>query len=305
MLNDQRKIEDVHIELIDIGEDRRPLNRDTVEHLKGSIKAIGLQTPITVHVFDEGCGMHLVSGRHRLRAYQELGREEIPAFVINEDHLKAQMWEISENLHRAELTALERSEQIARWLELSAAKVLSREEPEPQAVSQLATRDSEGQPDAADKLFQPETVLLQPATKPKGGRPESGNRAAARELGIESTDAHRATKVASLTDEAKKTAVEVGLDDNRTALLDAAKHPPEDQAEHLRKTATKKAERTARPDGDIAAKIMKQRQSRAVELIVNGLGSREEELCSLLREGDWNGAAMFGELKRVLERRAI
>jgi hypothetical protein len=28
------------------------------------------------------------------------------------------MWEISENLHRAELTVLERDTQVARWIEL-------------------------------------------------------------------------------------------------------------------------------------------------------------------------------------------
>ncbi|MEM6460522.1 MAG: hypothetical protein AAF724_01250 [Pseudomonadota bacterium] len=50
---------------------------------------------------------------------------------------------------------------------------------------------------------------------------------------------------------------------------------------------------------------MKLGQSRADELIIYGLGSREEELLLLLREGNWNGAAMFGELKQVLEKRAI
>lgn len=58
---------------------------------------------------------------------------------------------------------------------------------------------------------------------PKRGRPESGISHAARQLGIEETDAKRAVKVASLTPEAQTKAHEVGLDDNRTALLEAAK----------------------------------------------------------------------------------
>ncbi|MEM6461665.1 MAG: ParB N-terminal domain-containing protein, partial [Pseudomonadota bacterium] len=255
MLNGQMETYmDALIDLIEVGKDRRPINQETVDRLKESIEAIGLHTPITVHVFDEGCQMRLVSGHHRLKAYQELGRDEIPAFVINDDLLKAQMWEISENLHRAELTALERSEQIARWLELSKARTASQSgtqtegdklfqpetvsnvEAQNATVSQLATRDNESQSDAANKLSQVETVSLQVATKPQGGRPEGGNRAAARELGIETTDAHRATKVASLTDEAKEAAVEVGLDDNRSALLDAAKQPAEKQADHIRQT---------------------------------------------------------------------
>lgn len=79
--------------------------------------------------------------------------------------------EIAENLYRAELTALERGTQVARWIELNADRV---------------------------------SVLSAP--KPQGGRPEGGISAAARELGIESTDAKRAAKVASLSDEAKEPA---------------------------------------------------------------------------------------------------
>ncbi len=88
--------------------------------------------------------------------------------------------------HRAELTALERDEQVAKWIELNA-----------------------------------ERVSLQIATKPQGGRPESGVRAASRELGIESTDTHRAVKVASLSNEAKEAAREGGgsLSKSGDALL--------------------------------------------------------------------------------------
>ena len=69
--------------------------------------------------------------------------------------------------------------------------------------------------------------LSQTATVSKGGRgKESGVRAAARELHIDKDDAHRAVKVASLSEEAKEAAREAGLDDNRTALLQAASSPP-------------------------------------------------------------------------------
>jgi hypothetical protein len=44
------------------------------------------------------------------------------------------MWKISENLHRAELTKLERDEQIARWIELVKQKrVISQSEKKPDA----------------------------------------------------------------------------------------------------------------------------------------------------------------------------
>lgn len=89
------------------------------------------------------------------------------------DEIDAELWEIAENLHRAGLTALERDEEVARWIELTEAKPIS---------SQVATKFS------------------------ARGRPESGINAAARELGIDKDDAHRAVKVASLSDEAKQAA---------------------------------------------------------------------------------------------------
>ena len=58
-----------------------------------------------------------------------------------------ELWEISENLHHADLTALQRDTQVARWIELQ----------------------------------EQERVLSQSATKLEG-RPESGMRAASREF---------------------------------------------------------------------------------------------------------------------------
>jgi hypothetical protein len=60
-------------------------------------------------------------------------------------------------------------------------------------------------------------------------------RAASRELGLSEPDARRAVRVAGLSEEAKAAARETGLDDNRTALLAAAKAAtPEEQASALR-----------------------------------------------------------------------
>lgn len=57
----------------------------------------------------------------------------------------------------------------------------------------------------------------------KGHRQESGLRKASRELNIPRDKVARAVKIASLTDDAKAVATERGLDDNQSALLDAAK----------------------------------------------------------------------------------
>jgi hypothetical protein len=52
---------------------------------------------------------------------RSLGTKMIEAHVVSWNKALARMWEISENLHRAELTKLERSEQIAEWRALRAA----------------------------------------------------------------------------------------------------------------------------------------------------------------------------------------
>lgn len=102
-----------------------------------------------------------------------------------------------ENLHRAELTVLQRAEQVAKWVELS------------------------------DKVAQVAPVS-------KGGRGnEGGERKAARELNLERTQVQRAIKVAALTDEAKQAAQSRGLDDNQSALIAAASVSPERQAEAI------------------------------------------------------------------------
>lgn len=180
---------DIHMPLaideIVIPDTRREVNAAVVKRLADSIENIGLRHPITVR--KKGEQYVLVAGRHRLEACRKLGREHVLATICQFTNTEARMWEIAENLHRAELTKLERDEQVAEWITLA------------------------------------ETISLQSATK--RGRPESGVNAASRELGVEQTDAHRAVKVASLSEEAKDAARETGLDNNRSALLEAARKP--------------------------------------------------------------------------------
>ena len=201
-------VEDTPIILITVGENRRPLDEGAVTKLMESIKQIGLQTPITLREvpFDENSAdLFLVTGRHRLEAAKRLGWETIPAISHTDwDEIDAELWEISENLHRAELTALQRSEQIARYLELSKAK--------------------------ADRLV----GQVAPQEPGHGKGAQGGTRAAAREIGVEHKAARRAEQIASLTPEAKAAAQETGLDDNQSVLLEASKRAPEDQASFLR-----------------------------------------------------------------------
>ncbi len=175
---------------------RRPDARERVDkalaELEQSIAANGLLQPIVVRRLGAG-EFEIVAGAHRAQACDLLGWTEIPAMVLDLDDLHAEMATIAENLHRAELTKLERDDQVARWIELM------------------------------EKRAGREEVSSQLAKKPQGGRPEGGINAAAREIGVDKHDAYRAIKVASLSPEAKAAARETGLDDNRSALLAAAK----------------------------------------------------------------------------------
>ena len=228
------KLEELPVDFITVGQRKRALNADAVSRLAESIEKLGLRTPISVRYYDdrpdedhETDDSHvLLAGAHRLAAMKQLGRETIPCFVFYDgDEVDAELWEIAENLHRADLTALERDEQVARWVELS---------------------------------------LSQVATNPLGGRPATvGVRAAERDLGIKKDDAARATKVASLSDEAKAAAREVGLDDNRTALLAAARAPVDQQAAVVRDYAEKR--KPISVDSDVQHDLAKMFAARLAE----------------------------------------
>ena len=75
-----------------------------------------------------------------------------------------------------------------------------------------------------------------------GGRGKKGGiREAARQLGLSEADIRRAIKVASLSPEAQQAAHEVGLADNRSALLRAADETtPEDQIRVLEELSGRK-----------------------------------------------------------------
>lgn len=106
---------------------RRDVVPAAVETLKASIERLGLRTPITVR-YDENIpdpetgeimgGYALVAGRHRMEACKALGWERIPAVVRDCDEVEAELWEIAENLHRADLSKDERDRQIRRYAEL-------------------------------------------------------------------------------------------------------------------------------------------------------------------------------------------
>jgi len=190
----------MHIWISDvtIPEGRRKVDDEAVKQLAQSIEQIGLVHPITV-VRKGGTGITiksrervrgkyvLVAGLHRLEAFKKLGKDRIPAVIMSLTYRKRRLWEIAENLHRAELTVQERSDLIAEWVELVKQN----------KAAQLA---------------------------PPGGKQqrEEGIRAASRELGLKRREVQRAVKIAGITPEAKRIAFDIGFDDNQSKLLQIA-----------------------------------------------------------------------------------
>jgi ParB-like chromosome segregation protein Spo0J len=218
----------VAINEIDLSHAIRPYNASVVGELAQSIRAIGLQTPLTCIVRD---GQHiLVAGRNRLEALRLVGAEQAPIRVVDFDDVEAQLWRLSENLHRAELTKLEYDRQVVQYAELLKAK--------PAAPISL-----QHESEVLVQERQPEAEKLRQLGAVYGGRGNTGGyREAARELNIPEQTVRRAFQTASLSPEAQEVAVETGLDDNRTALLEAAKErTPEAQTATIRRLAERKA----------------------------------------------------------------
>lgn len=149
----------------------RGLNAEAVKRLAESIDTLGLQTPITVRYDEASDEIRLVAGLHRLKACEQLGHDKIQAIYTKATPEQARMWEIAENLFRAELSAVERAEHIDEWRKLASA--------------------------AADYL-------------PRAGGARATNqgmRWAARELGVSHTAIQDAAKIAKLPPEVKKQAI--------------------------------------------------------------------------------------------------
>ncbi len=89
-----------------------------VKQLAESMAAIGLQQPITVWS-NAPDHLELVAGAHRLAAAIKLGWPQIDVISVDDmPEIDRQLWEIDENLMRAELTTVERDNHLVRREEL-------------------------------------------------------------------------------------------------------------------------------------------------------------------------------------------
>jgi ParB-like chromosome segregation protein Spo0J len=164
----------------------------------------------------------LITGLHRIEALKRLGAKYVDCVVFDGDETEARLWEISENLHRAELTELEWSEHVAEWKRLAEQK------------------EAEG--------FSEQNVQKIAKDGTARGRPEGGTAKAARTLPIPgpTEDARRkqverAVKIAGIAPEAKEAAAAAGLANSQTALLAVAQAEPEHQVGAVEQIAARKA----------------------------------------------------------------
>jgi hypothetical protein len=275
-------IEQMPVPAIVIEHRSRGLDTAKVDELVTSIQRLGLRTPITVRIAhdrtdDDGVLYSevavLVAGRHRLEAARILGWDEIPAVVSDGTETEAKMWEIAENLHRADLTVMERSEHIAEWIRLWEKR--EGDDPKPAQVEPVAE---------------------------KGGRGKKGGiNGAVRDLGIERNEAQRAIKIAGLSDDVKQAVTEAGIADIQSALLDVAKLPSGgaqlkaiEQKKHEREARKRDREKQKRRRAEAEEQRIKREESQkakaerthtAAKFLVQELGvSRVVEFFGLLGE---------------------
>lgn len=119
----RRDIEQIDIDLIDVGERLRDVDQDKVDAIKVSILELGLRTPLTLRVLppaedSDDSRLGLVAGAHRLEAVRQLGKQTVDAIIVTMTDLDAELWEIDENLCRAELTPADRAVFVARRKDL-------------------------------------------------------------------------------------------------------------------------------------------------------------------------------------------
>lgn len=96
--------------------DARATDRDAVAALADSITELGLLVPIRVRVVNSK--FEIIAGIHRVEACRLLDLSEIPAEVVDDDDIHAELAMIDENLCRAELSPSDRARQTARRKEI-------------------------------------------------------------------------------------------------------------------------------------------------------------------------------------------
>lgn len=233
-----------------VGRLRPDVDTATVDALVVSIEKIGLQNPISVYFVDDfmidGEPVDhvpiLAAGMHRLEAVKRLGFTLIECDVFDTQR-EARMWEISENLHRNNLSFAEAAVHRAEWVRLA---------------------------EEEEKLGQLDPVSKRGRQEGRGN--EGGIRKAARELPVpgKTDEAKRARlrrdmEIASAGPEALDAAKEAGLDNNQSALLEIARAPETQRVSVVREIVERKSAGPSGIDRELTLEAARNIASRLAE----------------------------------------
>ncbi len=172
---------------IDILPGRREAHPEKVDEMALSIRLLGLLQPIIVFPNPEVEGrFSVVAGVHRFLAFKKLGLATIEVRVTEEGEIKRELIEISENVHRCELTLAERDRAMHRYAQLYATL-----HPELEEVIN-ARRDANLRNAPAEKAAAARVADAQPdAAQPALPTPKA---AVAQQFGVSTRTAQRAIK---------------------------------------------------------------------------------------------------------------
>ncbi|WP_314548542.1 ParB/RepB/Spo0J family partition protein [uncultured Gemella sp.] len=110
LVTDNDKIVELSLEEIKKNpyQPRTYFNEEKLEELKESIEKNGLLQPIIVKKAVKG--YYIIAGERRYRAFELLGKKEIPAIIKEMTDEEMMIFAVLENLQREDLSALEESE---------------------------------------------------------------------------------------------------------------------------------------------------------------------------------------------------
>lgn len=180
-----------------------------------SIEAHGLINPITVRYApakNKGSTPYiLVAGAHRLRACQSLGWSEIEAAIIDADQSQGQLVEITENLFRNELSALDRAVFVASYRDI---------------WEEAHGTIKSGRPQKSDQ----DDPISSPIDAIAGQIGGTFSEHLAARMGVSVPSVKRLSKIAkSLTPAVRAIVRGTPAADNQSLLLSIAKRPPAEQ----------------------------------------------------------------------------
>ena len=115
-VNTTGAILDINIDRININphQPRKLWDQEKLQSLSLSIKSNGVIQPILVRKM--GDRFQLIAGERRLKASKLAGLKTIPAVVKDATEAEVVEWALVENIHRADLNALERAKAYSHYI---------------------------------------------------------------------------------------------------------------------------------------------------------------------------------------------